>query len=181
MILNSRNNNFVIRFPHNFFYPSIVEKYSTYLKRLPIPYENVADYMSASIQSVTFPALSTETVEQTLYEEPITAKGGKRIERYLDRKFTISLKSYEGWINYWIFFDQMFAYYELDNKEKYLPELTLSFLDQTGFEFIAINFQQIVMTGISELELNYASNTAEFRNFSVDFTYNYIRIMKRLN
>jgi len=180
MILNSKNNNFVIRFPQNFFYPSIVDKYTTYLKRLPQPYESVADYMSASIQAVTFPSLNAETVEQVLYEEPVTAKGGKRIERYLDRSITLTLKSYEGWINYWIFFDQMFAYWDLDNKEKYLPELTVSFLDQTGFEFVAINFQQITMTGISELELNYASNTAEFRNFSVNLKYNYIRIMKRL-
>jgi hypothetical protein len=37
------------------------------------------------------------------------------------------------------------------------------------------------MTGISELELNYASNTAEFRNFTVNFKYNYIEIMKRLD
>jgi hypothetical protein len=136
--------------------------------------------MSASIQSVTFPALSADTVEQTLYEEPITAKGGKRIERYLERKIDITLKSYEGWINYWIFFDQMFAYWDLDNKEKYFPDLTLSFLDHTGFEFVSVNFQQLVMTNISELELNYASNTAEFRNFNVSFTYNYINIMKRL-
>ena len=136
--------------------------------------------MSASIQSITFPALTAETVEQTLHEEPVTAKGGKRFERYLDREITISLKSYEGWINYWILFDQMFAYYDLDNKDKYLPDLTLSFLDHTGFEFVAINFQQIVMTGMSELELNYASNTAEFRNFNVTLKYNYIKIMKRL-
>ena len=180
MILNSKNNNFVIRFPQNFFYPTVVDKYTTYLKRLPTPYESIADYMSASIQSVTFPALNADTVEQILYEEPVTAKGGKRFERYLDRQITLTLKSYEGWINYWIFFDQMFAYWDLDNKEKYLPELTLSFLDHTGFEFVAINFQQIVMSGMSELELNYASNTAEFRNFTVNLKYNYIRIMKRL-
>jgi hypothetical protein len=180
MILNSKNNNFVVRFPKNFFYPSIVKKYTTYLKRLPIPYESVADYMSASIQAVSFPALTAETVEQTLYEEPVTAKGGKRFERYLTREISMTLKSYEGWINYWILFDQMFAYYDLDSTEKYLPDLTLSFLDHTGFEFVSINFQQIVMKGISELELNYASNTAEFRNFSVSFTYNYISILKRL-
>jgi len=180
MILNSKNNNFLVRFPKNFFYPSIVDKYTTYLKRLPLPYDNIADYMSASIQSITFPALTAETVEQTLYEEPVTAKGGKRFERYLDREITMSLKSYEGWINYWIFFDQMFAYYDLDNKDKYLPDLTLSFLDHTGFEFVSINFQQIVMTGMSELELNYASNTAEFRNFNVTFKYNYLKILKRL-
>jgi len=73
MILNSRNNNFIITIPRNFVYPSIVKKYETYLKRLPLPYDNLSDYLNASIQAMTFPSLSTELVEQVLYEEPVSA------------------------------------------------------------------------------------------------------------
>lgn len=130
---------------------------------------------------MSFPALSVEPVEQTLYEEPHTSKGGKRFETYLDRAFTISFKTYEGYINYWIMFDLFRDYYHLDNKEEYLPDITVSFLDHVGFEFIAINFSQIVFTNLSELELNYSSNTADFRNFTAGFKYNYINIEKRLS
>jgi hypothetical protein len=181
MILNSRNNNFIVRFQKNFFYPEIVKKYETYLKRLPIPYENLQDYMTAGIQAISFPSLNAETVEQTLYEDPITAKGGLNPIYWLDRNFTITFKSYEGYINYWVMFDLFFDYYNMNQKNKYLGDVTISFLDQTGFEFIAVELSQVTYTSLSELELNYSSNTAEFRNFTASFKYNYINIKKRLD
>ena len=180
MILNSRNNNFIVRLQRGWFYPEIVRKYETYIKRLPIPYDNVQDYMTAGIQAMSFPSLSAETVEQTLYEDPIVAKGGHNPIWYLDREFTLTFKSYEGYINYWIMFDMFFEFYSMKQKDKYLGDVTLSFLDQTGFEFVAIEFSQVTMTALSSLELNYSSNTAEFTNFTADFKYNYIKINKRL-
>lgn len=180
MILTSKNNNFIVRFNKGFFYPSIVSRFETYLKRLPIPYETLHDYMTASIQSITFPALNAEPVEQILYEDSYSSKGGLRLERYLTREFTLSFKLYEGYINYWVMFEMFQSFYDLDNKEKFLSDVSLSFLDQTGFEFINVNFHQILMLSISELELNYSSNTADFKTFNMNFKYNYIKIKKRL-
>jgi hypothetical protein len=78
-------------------------------------------------------------------------------------------------------FDMFRAFYDLDNKEKFLPDVTISFLDQTGFEFVAVELNQILMLNISEVELNYSSNTAEFKTFNMNFKYNYIKIKKRLD
>lgn len=181
MILSAKNNNFIVRFNKGFFYESIVNKYETYIKRLPIPYENLHDYMTAGIQAMTFPALTAEPVEQILYDDNYTSKGGLRLERYLNREFNITFKLYEGYINYWVMFDMFRAFYDLDNKEAFLPDVTLSFLDQTGFEFVAVEFHQVLMTNISELELNYSSNTAEFKTFNMNFKYNYIKIKKRFD
>jgi hypothetical protein len=181
MILTAKNNNFIVRFNRGFFYPSITKKYESYIKRLPIPYETVHDYMTASIQACTFPALSAEPVEQTLYEDPVSWKGGKRLETYLSREFNLTFKLYEGYINYWILYDTFRAFYDFDNKEEFLSDVTLSFLDQTGFEFIGVEFHQILITSLSELELNYSSNTAEFKTFNANFKYNYIKVKKRLD
>ena len=181
MILNSRNNNFIVRFQKGWFYPDLVEKYETYIKRLPVPYGNLQDYMTAGIQAISFPSISAETVEQVLYEDPISAKGGHNPIWYLDRGLTLTFKSYEGYINYWVMFDTFFEYYKMDQKDKYLGDITLTFLDQTGFEFVSIEFSQVVMTSISSLELNYSSNTADFTNFTVDFKYNYIKVKKRFD
>ena len=181
MILSSKNNNFIVTFNRGFFYPNIVEKYETYLKRLPIPYENLHDYMTASIQAMSFPALTAEPVEQILYEDNYTSKGGLRLERYLNREFNLTFKLYEGYINYWVMFDMFRAYYDLDNKDAFLPDITLQFLDATGFEFMSVQFHQILMTSISELELNYSSNSADFKTFNMNFKYNYIKIQKRFD
>jgi hypothetical protein len=77
-------------------------------------------------------------------------------------------------------FDLFRAFYDLNNKEEFLTDINLTFLDHTGFEFITIDFHQILLTNLSELELNYSSNTAEFRTFTATYRYNYINIQKRL-
>jgi hypothetical protein len=180
MILTSKNNNFIVTFNQGWFYPDIVRRYETYIKRLPVPYQNLHDYMTASVQAMSFPALSAEPVEQVLYEDNYTSKGGLRLERYLDRKINLTFKLYEGYINYWVMFDTFRAFYDLDNKEAFMPDLSVTFLDQTGFEFITVQFHQIVILNISEVELNYSSNTAEFKTFNMSLNYNYIKIQKRL-
>jgi hypothetical protein len=180
MILTSKNNNFIVTFNQGWFYPDIVRRYETYIKRLPVPYQNLHDYMTASVQAMSFPALSAEPVEQVLYEDNYTSKGGLRLERYLDRKINLTFKLYEGYINYWVMFDTFRAFYDLDNKESFMPDLSVTFLDQTGFEFITVQFHQIVILNISEVELNYSSNTAEFKTFNMSLNYNYIKIQKRL-
>lgn len=181
MILTSRNNNFIVTFNQGFFYPSVVKKYDTYIKKLPIPYQTLHDFMTASIQAITFPSLTAPAVEQVLYEDPYTSKGGKRLETYLERKLTITFKLYEGYVNYWAMFDQFVAYYQLNNREAFMPDIAITFLDQTGFEFVTVQFHQIVILSISELELNYSSNTAEFKTFTMDFNYNYIRMRNEGN
>jgi len=180
MILTSKNNNFIVTFNQGWFYPDIIRKYETYIKRLPVPYQNLHDYMTASVQSMSFPALTAEPVEQILYEDNYTSKGGLRLERYLDRKITMTFKLYEGYINYWVMFDTFRSFYDLDNKEAFLPDISLTFLDHTGFEFMTVQFHQILINSISELELNYSSNTAEFKTFNMQLNYNYIKILKRL-
>jgi hypothetical protein len=181
MILTSKNNNFIVTFNQGFFYPSITQKYETYLKRLPIPYQNLHDYMTAGVQACSFPALSAEPVEQILYEDNYTSKGGFRLDRYLTREFNLTFKLYEGYINYWVMYDMFKEFYNLDNKEPFLSDVTITFLDQTGFEFMAVEMHQIIMLSISELELNYSSNTADFKTFNMNFKYNYMKTKKRFD
>lgn len=148
---------------------------------MPQPYESLQDYLTASIQSMSFPSLNIETNEQTLNTDPYSSKGGLRFQNYLDRTFTISFKTYEGYINYWVMFDLFMEFYALDNKNQFLPDVNLTFLDHTGFELLTINFNEIVMTSLGELELNYSSTTAEFKTFTAGFKYNFIDIQKRLS
>jgi hypothetical protein len=181
MILNSRNSNFILTFPKNFLYPKIQERYKTYLKRLPLPYDSVTDYLNASVQSTSFPGANIDVVEQRLYEDRVNWKDGLSAKVAFKREFSVEFKSYEGYINYWMMFDLLQEYANYDNKEQFLPDVTLSFLDQTGFELIVYEYQQIIMTGISDLQLNFTSNAADFQSFTCDFMYNYFKVKRRLD
>ena len=181
MILNSKNNNYIISFPKNFLYSTVQDRYWPMLKRLPLPYDSITDYMNASIQQFSFPGVNAENVEQTLYEDKVQWKGAYRLGKLMSKDFDMTFKSYEGYINYWMMHDQFREFLAYDNKEEFLPNLTLSFLDQDGFELISIVFKQITMTSISELELNFSSNTSEFQQFTCGFHYNYMEIKNRLD
>jgi hypothetical protein len=181
MILNAKNNNFRLVLPKNFFPDEVCKKYEFYLKRLPMIYDNIPDFVNASIQGVSFPAPKGPTVTQTLEEDPIIWKGRGRLERWLPREFSITFKLYEGYINYWIMFECLQAFYAYDNL-KYLGEdIVLQFLDNTGYELIAFKFEKTVFTGMSGLELSFASNVPDFKTFECDFSYNYPHILKRLD
>lgn len=181
MIPNAKNNNFFVTLTDLFFYPEIIEKYKFYVDRLPNPYENIPDFVNSSIQGISFPSIDMGTVEQSLMEEPVRWKDGFNFDKTMDKSFVITFKLFEGYINYWIMFDQLRKFYEYDTKNEFFPPMTVSFLDNTGFELIAFKFNKVLMTSLSSLDLTYAENIPEFQTFDVGFTYNYFDVENRLD
>lgn len=179
MFLNAKNNNFRFEFPRDFFFKEVVDKYTPYIKKMPVPYDNLRDYINASVQSITFPSVAGPTVDQTLLEDPIVLKGRGDTKRWMSRDFSVTFKLCEGYLNYWIMFEQLMAFYDYHNGDYTMGDVILQFLDNNGFEFIAFRFGKIVYTGISELNLSFSSNIPEFQTFTCDFKYNYPTILNR--
>lgn len=181
MLLNAKNNNFRVELPKEFFPKEICDKYMFYLKRLPIIYDNIPDFINSSIQGISFPAPKGPVVEQTLLEDPIKWKGRGNLERWLDREFSITFKLCEGYINYWIMFEILQHFYAYDNLKYMLGDIVLQFLDNVGYELVAFRFEKTLFTGMSGLELSFASNVPDFKTFDCSFMYNYPHIIKRLD
>ncbi len=55
MLLNPKGNSFYFVFPRGFFPPVVVDKYMPYIKKQPIPFDNINDYMNSTIQTIGFP------------------------------------------------------------------------------------------------------------------------------
>lgn len=179
MILDAKNNNFRFEFPKEFFFDSVVEKYTPYIKKMPLIYDNVKDYINSTIQSVTFPSMQGPTVEQTLAEDPVIWRGHGNMERWMSRDLSVQLKLSEGYLNYWIMFEQLRAFYDYSQPDYLMGDFTLQFMDNNGYEVMAFSFGKIVYTGISELELSFSSNMPAFTTFTCTFKYNYPRILER--
>ena len=64
MLLNPKGNSFYFVFPRGFFPKSVVDKYLPYIKRQPIPFDNIDDYMNSTIQTIGFPNMTIDSVEQ---------------------------------------------------------------------------------------------------------------------
>lgn len=192
MILNSKNNQFVFRFPKGFIYKDIEEKYNFYLKKLPTPFENILDYVNHTIQSVTFPSISVEQAEQwvgrrTYAEETRVTKNPQiwrqavDLERAVPKEFTVSLKSADGYLNYWVLYENFRRYLKITNTEDYLPDMNVMYLDREGYQILTVDFKQPLFTGISDVEMNYSSTAMEFSTFSVNFKYNWFDINVKLD
>jgi hypothetical protein len=192
MILNAKNNQFVFRFPKGFIYPEIEEKYNYYLKRLPTPFENITDYVNHTIQSVTFPSVASDEIEQWVGRK--TGVDGKNVtknpqywrqsldlERVVPKEFTVNLKTADGYLNYWVLFETYRYYLTIPNTEDYFPDLNLMYLDRDGYQMLTVDFRQPLMKGISEVEMNYSATAMEFRTFAVNFKYNTFDINVKLD
>ena len=179
MILNAKNNQFVFRFPKGFIYPEIEEKYNFYLKRLPTPFESILDYVNHTVQSITFPSVSADIVEQwvgrrtlvddrTITKNPQIWRQSVDLDRVIPKEFTVNLKAADGYLNYWVLYETFREYLRISNVDDYFPNMNVMYLDREGYQMLTVDFKQPLMTGISEVEMNYSSTAMEFRTFGVN-------------
>jgi hypothetical protein len=179
MILNALNNQFVVQFPKNFFYPEIHARWTPIVKRLKLPYESIEDFINASVQNITFPAVELPVVEQTQAQYRIGYRGGKELEAVIDKNLTITFKLTEGFISYWILFEQIEKFVEYSDRVPFWPPMFVSFLDHHGLQLVEFTFTKLIPTGLSQFEISYATTAAEFNTFSMNVRYN--RYMIRRN
>jgi len=174
MILNSRNNLFSFKFPRNFVPDEVAEKYSEYLNRMPGALMSSAiDYVNLSVQGISMPGLAFDPISQE--DNPGTTRyyrGAIPIQNTVERQFTVTMQLMDGYINYWIMLATLLYYYAKQNKEPFTDNLVLRILDAEGSGLASIVFEDPIMNSISELELNFSSNIAEFSTFDINFFYN---------
>lgn len=174
MILNSRNNLFNFKFPRNFVPQAVVDKYKVYLKRMPGNLiEEPVDYINYSVQGINLPAITFEPIQQspndgtTMYH-----RGLVPIQNTIDRQFSIEFQLLDGYINYWMLQDLLLYYYNRENTKPFLDDLKLQILDAEGIQVMSVVFEKPILNSISELQLNFSSNVAEFQTFTCNFYYN---------
>jgi hypothetical protein len=178
MILNARQNGFIFNFPKGFIVDSVVEKYEKYVKRMPIPYDTVNDFINSTIQQVNFPTLRTiDTTEQIRpggFKQ--SYKSATTLQNLIQRDFTVTFKLGEGFINYWILYENIIKFLDFQNPDQYLQDFRLLLLDNEGVIMASVLLQQPIFTSLSEIQLNYASSTPQFSTFSIGFKCNYVDV-----
>ena len=195
MILNSKFSNFIFTFPRGWLYPDIDEKYAIFFKRLPIPYRNTLDYINFTVQSISWPGIDTQTPSQTVTQKRDDVRNGVASGKHSTRdfksgfdmalsamkEFNVIFRTTEGFLNYWIMHDQFEQYLSYGaNNEAFLSDVQLQILDHYGYLIMTRVYHNIVMTGISELELSYSSNIPEYRTFTCNFKHNGFTLKKEL-
>jgi len=181
MILNSLNNQFLVQFPRGLFYPEIISKWEPIINRLKLPYQNIEDFINACVQSVTFPSVEIPGVSQPQGQFNIMYRPGKELEPILEKNLTVTFKLSEGFISYWILFEQIESFIEYKETVPFWPPMYISFLDHRGFELVAFSFEKIIPISLSQFDVAYNTTAASFNTFSMTLRYNRYNIKRRID
>jgi hypothetical protein len=182
MVLNNKPQMFSIYFPSNFFYAEVVNKWQPIIERMRLPYNSVSDFMNQQIQTVSFPGLQMDTATQQREQYTVTYPTGKELEPLIGKSLNITFKLTESYASYFIMWDQLDTYLhyagpDLDDannlkKPCWLEPITLAFLTDSGFQLTQYIFNEITPTSLSDLQLSYAAQVAQYNTFTLGLAYN---------
>lgn len=175
MLINNRGSAFSFNFPKGFFQPEIIEWADPYIRRKPMAYQSLEAYMSSTVQSVTFPNLQADVVTQQAFGKERAYKNARWSGDLYASSISVTMKLLSGFFNYWVWQRTFLVYHQLyAQNQVWFEPVTLRFLDEDGYVTQAITLKRLSLTGISEVTLDYTSNSPEFKTFNVDFRYNEI-------
>lgn len=177
MILNPKASSFYFNFPKGFFSDRVIQKYDPYIKKQPIPFDNVQQYVNSTIQSISFPGLNIDSVEQVRpLGKKISYKSSTPIQDLFSNDIMINFKASDGFINYFIMLDTVLDFLNFANPEVFSQTMPLRIMDGEGNVVVSVTFDQVLFTSFSGLELNYTNNNPAYTSFSLGFTFNYLDI-----
>jgi hypothetical protein len=177
MLLNPKSSSFYFVFPRGFFPKTVVDKYLPYIKRQPIPFDTVDNYINSTIQSVGIPGMTIDTVEQTRnLGKKISYKSATPVQDLFSHEFEIRFKMVDGFINYFIMMDTLLHFLNFINDSLFIQNLPIRIMDNEGNIVTSITFKEVILTSLTEIELNYASNNPQFSQFGVGFKCNYMDV-----
>jgi len=172
MLLNVRQNGFVLLFPPDFFSPAIMEKYKSYYQSLILPYDKVEDFMSSTIQSINFPGWRMSPAQQTrIYGKKQDFKNSVPIADDFERELTVTFKLTDAYLNYFIFLENALSYLDFNNKVQTFSPIRLVLMDNQGYSVASVIFNKPILKEQDGFRLSYSANTPEFKTFQAKFTY----------
>jgi hypothetical protein len=194
MILNARQNGFLINLPQDFFNSEIDKKYEKYYRNLMTPYRSLSDFMASTIQTVNFPGFQSQLPQQVrVLGKRQESQSAVPIADQFTRELKISFKLTDGWMNYFIFLDNMLNYLDFANinphntqnslgqalsvppvaniNHPFFGPIRLTILNNEGYAFTSLIFNRPMIKGLTDFQLSYAAVRSEFKSFTVTFKY----------
>lgn len=177
MYRSTKNNLFYLRLPVSFVPKEIDDKYSTLLKLHQCPFKSVVEFLNSLIINVSFPSVDYEMVTQEHARAPRNYRGGTDVHRAFSKQIDIDIRLTEGYLSYFMFYD-LFMYWN-DNEDvsnKYINDLVVKTLDIRGNEMATLEYKEVLLKSVGELNLSFSENDPSFKNFTVTFLSNILDI-----
>ena len=176
MRLSSQSSQFVFNLPSDFLPQEVINHYIPVLEKNWIQYENVIDYLNSTMKSVSFPGLSIETSKQFIKRhKEINYRPTTNVQDILSsRELTITFRSVDSDINYWLMWDIFTKHYlSVDYEHLYLKPFTVTCVDIHRDGIYRINLFQIILKSLSDNKFDYSQQKVNAKEFTLTFLFNY--------
>lgn len=172
MFISANNNNFEFFFTKNIVPQEIEDKYMPYFSRIPGgAIERCVDFLNYGVQSINVNGAQYDIVEQRDRKTPYGRiyRSGMTPESTMGKDITITSQIYDGFVNYFLWLDLYYYYYN-SGEHQHLPGVPfLRVFDGSGYETLSVEFKNLLFVSMDGLDLNFSSNTVDMKTFTCSF------------
>lgn len=180
MRISSQNNQFIFNFPQNFVNRRLEKQFQILMDKNHIPYNDVIDYINATIKDIVFPSVSYDTAEQKFYHgKNIRWREAGNVVDKFQGEIDVTFRSVDSHLNYFIILQVLTDFYL--GKENYLDVLNIKVLDKDGDLIYTILLKDVIYKSLSELRMAYYATDFNEQTFTIQFAYNFLEIDWELN
>lgn len=180
MRISSQNNQFIFNFPQDFVSRRLEEQFQLLMDKNHIPYNDIMDYINATIKDIVFPSVSYNAVEQNFYHgKKINWREAGNVSDKFQGEIDVTFRSVDSHLNYFIIMQILNDFY-LNNKN-YLDSMDIKVLDKDGDLIYTILLKSVIYKSLSELRMAYYATDFNEQTFTIQFAYNFIDIIWELN
>lgn len=180
MRISSQNNQFIFNLPQVFISRRLEEQFQILLDKNHIPYNDIMDYINATIKDIVFPSVSYETTEQKFYHgKKIVWREAGNVSDKFQGEIDITFRSVDSHLNYFIVLQILNEFYL--NTKNYLDFLEIKVLDKDGDLIYTVVLKEVIYKSLSELRMAYYATEFNEQTFTLQFAYNFIDIVWELN
>jgi hypothetical protein len=181
MRLSSQSSQFIFNLPSTFLKPEILLTYTPVLEKNWVQYENVIDYLNSTIKGVNFPGVSFEMNKQIMTRgKERQFKPAKNVQDIVGHELTISFRSVDSDLNYWLLFDIISKHY-LDTDNSFVDPFTITCVDMHRDAIYVIRFYEMIIKGLAGNQFNYAQQKVSPKDFDLTVHFNFYDIEFLLN
>ena len=140
-----------------------------------MPYDNIIDYLTSTIKSISYPGLSLTPNEQTILRGKKMAYKPSTPAQDLvaTHEITVTFNDIDGHANYFLM-DDIFQKHYLDTDHLHINPFTITTLDMWRNSVWQIRFYQLIAVSLSDTLLDYSVQKVNAPEFSVTFRFNWI-------
>ena len=191
--LKGRQDGFRLILPKEFLCPEIEEKYTKILRTKHSYFYKPIDFINETIQKVQILGFNNATIpqQQSVYgDKPMIDQGRKQQNRFMypstdynyrsevsplslvDRTLNIEFRHTNGYINYFMLFENFWYQYSRDRKYSELcHQFNIDLIDNIGSIYSRVVLFDPLVNAMDMLDFDYTQAIAQSTTFKVEFKY----------